>query len=220
MKNTPSVIVIMGLPGSGKGTQAQKIAEKFQLKYLATGDIVRDFIKQDSATARQAKNLYQSGKLLPDELVTQMLEEQIKKVGGNRFIFDGFPRSPGQARGLEKIIKDFKLAQPLVLYLRICEKTVVDRLSKRFICPRCKSIFYPKSKGFFEKICPKCQVALVQRADDRPQAIKQRILESKNKLDPVLKFYKEKGQLIIINGEPPVPEVTKEIFKKLEEKIS
>jgi adenylate kinase len=211
--NKRLTLVILGMPGSGKGTQAEKLVAKFHFNYIATGSLVRKKAKIDE-TIRQRMI---SGQPQPDSVVISAVRQALSEIDLDKgILFDAFPLSLDQAQALEQMTANFKLTQPIVLYIKILPETVIKRLSLRFVCPKCKDIFKPGSNGYDSKKCPLCLEKLIQRDDDKPEAVQRRISENQERMDVLEKYFTDNGQIIIINGEPPVEEVTKEIFAKLE----
>ncbi|PIR71211.1 MAG: hypothetical protein COU44_01145 [Candidatus Nealsonbacteria bacterium CG10_big_fil_rev_8_21_14_0_10_40_24] len=208
------VLIMLGLPGSGKGTQAKVLVKKYNLSIISIGEKVRQLAKKDKeVNERQLK-----GQPQPDEVFHRILQEALTEDNiKNGFVIDTIVSIP-QAQAAEKLAGEHNLHAPLAIYIKIKPETVIDRLSKRFICPSCQEIFYPLSAGYKEKICPKCHEKLIQREDDKPEAVQRRIWENQQRLDILEKYFSGRGELLTINGEPFVEDVTKEIFDKLEEK--
>lgn len=216
MKNKNLNIIIIGPQGSGKGTQAKILAKKFNLEHIVTGEIFRKIAKKKSHLAKKIDYLVnKAGRLVPTGLVVEVLRERLKEVSENRgIIFDGYPRNLTQAKALENILKGLKRKIDIVFYLPISQKTTIKRLAIRRSCQKCGQ---PYILGVDlrkrQKICPKCGGKIIIREDDKPKAIKQRLKIFSRTTKPLIKFYKKKGVLIEINGEPLIPVVTKNIFK-------
>ena len=201
-------IVMLGPQGSGKGTQAKLIAEKYGITHLSTGDMFREQINQQSRLGKEAQKFINAGNLVPDEITIAMLKERIKTCRKG-FVLDGFPRTLPQAKALRDITDiDY------VVYVHISDEEAVKRLSGRWQCKKCNSI-YGKINMPKDKKC-KCSGELYQRDDDKPDAIKRRLQEYHQKTDHLIDFYKDKEILIEINGEQRVEKVFQDIIDALE----
>lgn len=203
-------MLILGPQGSGKGTQAKKIAEAFELKHISTGDIFRENIKNSTELGKLAKSFIDQGKLVPDEVTNKIVEDAIK--GRDNFILDGFPRNMMQAEFLENVTKlDYAIE------VQLEDEDVLLRLSGRRTCRECGEIYhinFKPSKKFGE--CDHDAGELFQRDDDKPDAINRRLEIYHLETEPILDFYKKKKILIIINGDQPIEKVFEDIKEALE----
>lgn len=204
-------IVMLGGPGVGKGTISKMLSDKYNIPHISTGDILREEVKKDTELGRRTKAILDRGELVPDEVVTELLRERLKKPDcENGFILDGYPRTMPQAKALENITKiDF------IFNLQASEATIIQRLSGRRICKRCGAIFHitnipPKKEG----ICDKCGGELFHRADDQPAAIKERLRVYEKQTRPLLDFYADK--IINISAEGSPEDYLKKIVKFIE----
>ena len=203
-------IVMLGMQGSGKGTQAKMIAEKYSWQHISTGDIFRENMKNDTELGKEAKKYVNNGKLVPDELTIRMVEDYLKDK--DDFILDGFPRNLEQTKALAGFVKLDK-----VLHLKITDEEAVKRLSARWQCKACGAVFNTNSKQPKEKgKCDTCGDELYQRDDDKPDAIKERLKIYHGNFDPIISFYFENGILVDINGEQPIEKVFEELVKVLD----
>ncbi len=198
-------VVLLGGPGAGKGTQAEKLLEDRNLEHLATGDILRDEVDKGTELGLKAKEYMDKGELVPDELVVDMVEKRLS--GPEGYLFDGFPRTLTQAKKLEAVID-----LDLVAYIKIEESESVRRLSSRRVCAECGRIYNtlfkpPETEG----TCDECGGDLYQRDDDKPEVIRDRFETFLDETAPLIDFYREKGLLEEIDGEQKPEEVYKEI---------
>jgi len=207
-------ILIIGLPGSGKGTQSDLIVEQFKIKHLSTGNIFRNELKIKSQLGLQLKEYFDNGKLVPDELTTKLLTAEMQKDDyANGILFDGYPRTLPQAKSLESILSILQMRLPLIIYLKINEAIVERRLSGRIICPQCQKTynlsFHPPLK---KNICDDCGSELMTREDDTPEKVKLRIEIAKTETIPLIEFYKSKYEILEIEcSDLTVDEVFSEI---------
>jgi len=183
-------LVIFGPPGSGKGTYASRLHARLGIDVIATGDILREIMKEDTPLGRKVKGFVEKGHLVPDDVVIQVLKQRLDKSSGEKgFILDGFPRTIEQAKALEKL---FEIDG--VIQLTVPDWIIIERLSSRRICKSCGEVYNvrflrPKMEG----ICDKCGGQLYQRSDDMPDVIKGRVEVYERQTEPILQYYKEKG---------------------------
>ena len=208
-------IVFLGPPGSGKGTYSTRIASILGIPHISTGDILRENVKNGTELGKVASNYMERGELVPDEIVIGMLKERIKKEDcKSGFVLDGFPRTLHQAEELGKITNI-----DAVINLDVPDEVVVKRLSARRVCERCGAVYNlitlkPKVEG----ICDKCGGKLVQRKDDKPEVIKERLEVYKKTARSILEFYKGKGKLHnieITRVDAPIQDGLERILKVL-----
>lgn len=183
-------LIIFGAPGSGKGTYASRLRLKLNLEVVATGDIFREMMKNDTPLGRKVKGYVEKGLLVPDEITLEVLRQNLAKIPkGKGFILDGYPRTIEQAKALDGIAKIDAIIHLIVPYW-----IIIERLSSRRICKNCGAIYnllYLKPKK--DMICDKCGGTLYQREDDTPEVIKRRIEVYEKQTQPLLNYYKEKG---------------------------
>jgi len=190
-------LILLGPPGAGKGTQAKQLAKKLNLAHISTGDILRENVAQGSDLGKQAKDFMNKGLLVPDELVTRMLSERLKKPDiKNGFILDGYPRNLNQAKSLDEILKPMGMDIELVIDLDSSEPVIIQRLSGRLVCRSCGANFHrtnmpPKNEG----VCDNCGGELYQRADDKVDTIKKRLLVYREDAAVLMKYYEQNGKL-------------------------
>ena len=208
----------MGLPGAGKGTQAEKINEKYNIPHISTGDMFRLAIKEGTELGKQAQAYMDQGDLVPDEVTIGIVEERLRKDDcKNGFLLDGFPRTIAQAEALQTLLTSMNESIDYVLHVDVPEENLVERLTGRRICPTCGATYHvmynPPAK---EGICDKDGSTLIQREDDQPETVKNRLAVNIKQTKPLLDFYQEKGLLVSINGDQDIDQVFKDIQTKLE----
>ena len=210
-------IILLGPPGAGKGTQAAKIIEWFSLMHIATGDIFRQEIAGNTELGRQIKHYLDSGALVPDEIVLQVVGRYIARAG-NGFLLDGFPRNIGQAEGLEKILAENKKTIDLVLYIEVKDEEIIRRLSARRMCSKCGMIYnllsgpYPRR----DSICNSCGGNLIQRSDDRPEVVEERLSVFHQQTQPLIDYYTRHGRLVRVDGQGAPEDVFASVEKIIE----
>ncbi len=196
------VLVLLGPPGSGKGTQALRLSQRLGIAHISTGDLFRSNIRNDTPVGRRAKEFIHQGKLVPDEVTMQMLAERVAASDcRNGCILDGVPRNGAQVAILDALLQ--KHGQKLVaVYLEVSNEEVIKRISGRRSCPKCGAtyhlLFSPSSQ---EGLCDKDQTALVQREDDRPEVIQERLKIYHEQTAPIVGLYRARGLLQTVNGE-------------------
>lgn len=215
----PLVLVILGPPGSGKGTQSRVIVDEYNVNYIATGNLIRELRVLETPLGKKVKENYDKGIPQPDEIVIEAVKDKLATLDLSKgILFDTFPLSVGQADALERMTKDANLTSPWVLYLDITPRTVLKRVSGRLICSGCAMVYLPDdSNAYVNQRCSKCSGKLVQRADDKPEVVLRRIKEYDGRMKDLREYYKERGRLVMIDGEPPVAEVSKVIREKISE---
>jgi adenylate kinase len=221
-KQQPLCIIIFGPQGSGKGTQAQLLAEKFDLEHIEPGDMLRTLVEHGNGLAKKVdKIIHQKGSLVPTDLIIRMIKLRIQSLGLNQgIIFDGAPRRLEEAKLLEKILQEHGRSISRVFFIYISPQETVKRLSKRWICKVCdkplimgKDISYRLKSGL--RKCPFCGGEIYQRKDDTPGGIRKRLATYQKETLPVVDYFREKGILIEINGEQLIKKVHKDIISFL-----
>ncbi|WP_368486249.1 adenylate kinase [Spiroplasma sp. DGKH1] len=194
-------IILLGAPGSGKGTQSEKIIAQFGYNHISTGDIIRDNIRNNTAKGNLAKKYSEQGKLVPDDLMIEMLEDYLQTVQGD-IIWDGFPRTVNQAEKLDELLAKRNAKVDYTLYFEIAESKLIDRITGRLTCPTCKRTYHitfhpPKVAG----ICDYDQTPLVRRADDTAEKVQVRLAEYKRDTEPLVQYYLNKQNLSVIDAD-------------------
>lgn len=206
------LLVMLGPPGSGKGTQASRLADKLELKHLSTGDMLRSALKNETELGLKAKGYMEKGDLVPDSLILDMIKETLAQDKGQGFIFDGFPRTIPQAEGLDKMLSSVDEKLEGALNLEVSDNEVIKRLSGRFFCPNCQATYnYPSNLPKVEGVCDKCGAKLQKRKDDAEEVVKNRLEVYKNQTEPLINYYKDKSILVNVDGERDI----KTIFSDL-----
>jgi adenylate kinase len=211
-------VILLGPPGSGKGTQAQRIAQRYRLPHLSTGDMFRDNIRRDTELGRKAKPIMARGDLVPDEIVLSMVEDRIGHPDCDKgFILDGFPRTLAQAEELGRILQRLKFGSTVVLDLVVQMDLLMRRLTGRRICKTGGHIYNifdrpPKQAG----ICDEDGSELIQRTDDTEAVIRERLVAYEEQTRPLVEFYRERGLLTAVDGNAGADRVTASIMKILD----
>ena len=210
-------LVLMGAPGAGKGTQAKVLSKKLKLKHISTGDILRQAIKENTPLGKKAKQYVESGRLVPDQLVTRMV---IGRLSGNDvkdgFILDGFPRNKQQAIALDNFSSGGNSCAYAVVYLDANEKTLIQRLSGRRLCKKCQAVFHlvnmPPKK---DMLCDFCGIKLYQRPDDKEETIKNRLQVYRDETAPVIEYYSKQNRLLRIDANREAKPVLQDTLRLL-----
>lgn len=198
------ILVLMGPPGSGKGTQGSRISEVYGIPRISTGDTLREMAAAGTPLGLEAREYSSKGLLVPDEIVVGLIKERIGAEDcRDGFILDGFPRTVPQAEALDAMLEAVGRKLDLVLNFDVAEEELVRRLSGRRVCSKCGATYHiismpPRVDG----VCDACGGPLVQRADDAPEAVRKRLAEYAQKTAPVLAYYESKGNLMQVDASP------------------
>jgi adenylate kinase len=210
-------IVLLGPPGAGKGTQAARLAEDFGLRYIATGNMLRDGVRNGSDLGKKAREYMERGDLVPDDLIIGLIKETLERDdSGSGFILDGFPRTERQAQALDEELQELGRTLNAALLLDVDERTVVERLSQRRVCVKGQHNFHMTFDP--PKHPERCDVdgsRLVQRDDDKPEVIQHRLEEYREKTAPLIEYYERQGKLRRVDASRSPDEVSDEIRAKL-----
>jgi len=206
-------IIFLGPPGAGKGTQAKKIAEEFDIPHISTGDIFRKNLKEGTELGLKAKAYMDKGLLVPDEIVVAIVEDRLKEPDCRQgFILDGFPRTVIQAEALEKVLEKLKTRITYVINIEVSKDELIDRLTGRRVCKSCGATYHmkydpPQKPG----VCDKCDGPLIQREDDKVETVEKRLDVYEKQTQPLIEFYKNMGSLKTIDGMQPIEKVFENI---------
>lgn len=196
-------IVLLGAPGAGKGTQAQKLVAEFGLAHISTGDLLRAAIKEGSKLGKKAKGYMDEGKLVPDELVIDLVKERLEADDAQKgFILDGFPRNTAQAVTLDSELAAMGCTLDAALLVAVEPSVIVERLSSRRTCRSCG---YTAPAGV--DVCPRCGGEMYQRDDDKPETIQHRLDVYQSQTAPLVEYYRGHSILKEVDGDRPVDEV-------------
>ena len=207
-QNTLLVIILLGPPGSGKGTQAKQLSIQYQIPHISTGDLLRENIALETSVGAQAKSFIQSGLLVPDDIVLQMLFERLAKDDCNQgYILDGVPRTIYQADKLDSYLNAQSPA--LVLNLNVSNEEIIERASKRLICSSCGAIYNRDLE--LSPMCDKCGGDLYRRTDDQPEVVQKRLAVYHNQTAPLIDYYQKKGWLANFEGSGTPAEINKKL---------
>jgi adenylate kinase len=209
------VLILLGPPGSGKGTQAVRLAKELGIPHLSTGDLFRENISKNTGLGKQAKVFMDAGKLVPDAIVLDMLFDRVSRpdcVKG--YLLDGFPRTLVQAEALDRYLA--KGSELIALNLDVPDELIVQRIEGRMSCKNCGQIYNRYlSPPANDKICDKCSGELVQRSDDNAEVVKERLRVYHEQTEPLVSYYAKKGALVTVNGTKTPDEVFQAIMAKL-----
>jgi adenylate kinase len=212
-------LVLLGAPGSGKGTQAELITRQFGIPVTSPGAILRR--EQDLGTplGQQTADILQRGELVPDAIIVELIEEWLRLHGSYGFVFDGFPRTLPQAESLLSILTRLRTQLDLAIWLEVSEQTVHDRIGGRLQCRSCGFTTSVSAAKFSERaICPYCEGPLVRRSDDDESVLSNRLQEFHTKTEPLAQFYEKMSILHRIDGNRERDDVFKDVSRLIEQK--
>ena len=211
-------MILLGPPGAGKGTQAQRIVERYPIPQISTGDILRTAVKEGTPLGMKAKQFMDQGQLVPDQIVIGIIEERLRaKDCDSGFILDGFPRTIPQAEALQPILMKMEKKIDHVINIEVDSEELVRRLTGRRTCKNCGAMFHllfqpPKKEG----MCDRCGAALYQRADDKEETIRTRLKEYEKQTAPLIQYYRDKKTLRSIQGMGGPDQIFDQIIRLLD----
>ena len=214
----PLYIVMLGPPGAGKGTQAKKLAQAFDLVHISTGDLFRENLKNETELGQLAQGYMNQGELVPDDVTVRMVEERLARSDCDKgAVLDGFPRTPAQAEALENLLMQFGAGVKIVPYIKVPDEILVERLSGRWMSPTGRvyhAIYNPPKVKWIDDIDGS---ELYQREDDKPETVRRRIDVYNEQTAPLIDFYRQKGLLVEIDGTQSIDEVTEDLLLAVRE---
>ncbi len=202
-------VVFLGPPGAGKGTQAEKLKKEYGFYHISTGDILREAVSKGTELGKIAKKYMDEGKLLPDEIIVGIIEEKLKELGNANVILDGFPRTVGQAKALDKLLNKLGRNLDAVILFEISDREVIRRLSGRRVDPKTGKIYH------IEFNPPPEDTEVIQRDDDREDVIKKRLQVYHSQTLPLIEYYKKKNKLFVVDASKSPEDVYKDILSVL-----
>ncbi len=216
------LLVVLGAPGAGKGTQAKRLSATMSLPHISSGDLFREHIQRQTDLGREAEDYISRGELVPDEVTIGMIRERLEqpdvKEGG---ILDGFPRTVAQAEALERIAQELDGQVQSTIHIRVPESRLIERLSGRRVCRQSGHVYHleynpPKQEG----ICDLDGSELYQREDDQAETVQNRVRVYQRETEPLIEYYRDRGLLLEIDGDQPIEQVTGEIIEALDVGVS
>jgi adenylate kinase len=211
-------VLFLGPPGSGKGTQCKKLAEKLGIVHLSSGDLLREAISQNTPAGQSAKSYIDLGKLVPDSTLIQMFREKLAALGkAGSFILDGFPRNISQAASLDQLHKEIGIALNCVINLSIADQLVSERIVGRRSCQSCGAVFHVKfNPPKEENVCDICGHELIQRSDDKAELVQERLNTYHEQTEPLIEYYQARKILQTIDAALSPEEIFSNIMQALE----
>lgn len=208
-------LILLGAPGAGKGTQAEKICEKYNIPAVSTGNIIREALKNGTDMGLKAKSYIDAGALVPDEVVIGIIKERLQENDcKNGFILDGFPRTIPQAEALDQM----GINIDKVVDIEVPDEKIAARLSGRRVCLKCGATYHLEyKKPQKDGICDACGEELVQRKDDKPETVIDRLNVYHEQTEPLKGYYEKTGKLVVVEGQEEVADTTALVFKALED---
>jgi adenylate kinase len=212
-------LVLLGPPGAGKGTQAERIATLYGVPHLSTGDMLREAVAADTEVGRRAKAIMDAGRLVPDDVMNRLVAERIAQTDAARgFVLDGFPRTLAQAKALDRLLEERDQRLDAVLEIAADDDALVERISGRFACARCGAGYHDRyRRPQVEGVCDACgSREFVRREDDKPETVRARLNAYHAQTAPLLPFYEDKGLLVAVDGMAEIDDVSTAVFEKID----
>ena len=208
-------LILLGAPGAGKGTQAEIISETLRIPTISTGNIIREALRSGTELGRKAKGYMDSGQLVPDDIVIGIIRDRLAQPDcADGFILDGFPRTIPQAEALDRM----GVAIDRVIEIEVADDTIARRVSGRRICPSCGSSYHVDYKRpTVEGICDRCGDTLVQRQDDRPDTVRERLSVYHEQTEPLKSYYAAAGKLFVVEGQEEIADTSRLVLAALEQ---
>ncbi len=212
------ILILLGAPGVGKGTQGELIAKEYGIPQISTGDILRREVKEGTQLGIEAKKYMDSGALVPDDVIVGMMEKRIKEDDcKNGFILDGFPRTVAQAEALDVMLERNGLKLDRVILIDVPKEEIIDRLTGRRVCSKCGAVYHIKNNPpQIEGVCDKCKGELIQRSDDTREVVENRLNVYERSTMPLIEYYEKTKKLVKINGMGDIGEIFSHIKSVLQ----
>ncbi|MFQ9980568.1 MAG: adenylate kinase [Finegoldia magna] len=210
-------LILLGPPGAGKGTQAKRVIEEFDIPHISTGDIFRKNIKEKTELGQKVEGLLAQGKLVPDELTIEIVWDRLDQEDcKNGFLLDGFPRTIPQAEALDEGLAKRGLKLDRVLNIDVDKDSLVKRLSGRRVCPNCGASYHiDNNPTKVDGICDACQTPVIQREDDQEETVLDRIKVYDSQTKPLVDFYNKQDLVFTVDGTLPIDEITNKLVTEL-----
>ena len=212
-------LILLGPPGAGKGTQAQRLADAYGIVQLSTGDMLRAAVEAGTEIGRQAKAVMDAGKLVSDDIVAGIVSERIDQPDcANGFILDGFPRTVAQAEALDRMLDEKGLDLDAVIEMQVDDEALVDRISGRYTCAKCGAGYHDRNlKPKVEGVCDRCgSTEFTRRSDDNAETVRERLAAYHEQTAPLLPYYRAKGKLHSVDGMASIDDVTRQLKEILD----
>ena len=216
------VILLMGPPGAGKGTQVDRLSQRYCLNRVSTGDILRQEVANRSELGLKVEGYMKRGKLVPDDIIIDMVSRRLVWNSNCRgYLLDGFPRTIKQAQKLDHLLKEMDKKIDLVFNIGVSEPELIRRISGRRVCPRCFRLYHIEfNKPQVDERCDDCRIPLVQRVDDREDVVRNRLALYREETEPLLEYYRHQSKLVEINGNGNAEEVFNQISAYVDKHLS
>jgi adenylate kinase len=213
------LIMLLGPPGAGKGTQAEYLVQKLNLAYISTGEILRSAVKNGTPLGQQARQFMEQGQLVPDEVVVGIVQERLSESDCERgALLDGFPRTVVQARSLDRVLGGMDCRLDGVIHIEVDEEELIARLTGRRVCRDCGATYHIKfNQPKVRNVCDQCGGELSQREDDSLDTVTERLEVYKKQTEPLIEYYQQQGLLHTINGNQEIDIISDQITTVLEE---
>ncbi len=213
------LLILLGPPGAGKGTQADRIVNEYALAYISTGGILREAVKSGTVLGRKARQYMDQGKLVPDDLIVEIVKERLSEPDCSEgALLDGFPRTVAQADFLDKVLTKNGEKVDRVLLIEVSDNELIERLTGRRVCSDCGANYHVKYKPpRVRNTCDQCGGDLIQRDDDKIETVQERLQVYKKQTEPLIEYYKKKELLSAVDGEQDMDSVFKQVIMILEE---
>ena len=207
-------LIFFGPPGAGKGTQAQKTSEEFNIPHISTGDILREAVKNETELGLKVKDILERGELVSDDIINKLVENKV--VDMDSFILDGYPRTIEQAKFLDQALEKAKKEIDAIIMIDVSEEEIVNRITNRRVCPECGKVYNLLTlKPKEDMKCDLDGAKLIQRDEDKEDTVRDRYRVYKRNTEPVIEYYRKNKKIFTINGSKDIKDVTKELFNIL-----